>query len=151
MVENLPAMQQTGFSSWVGKILWRREWQSTPVFLPGEFHGQRSLAGSRQWFAESDTTERLTHTHINNRSLPWAHSPRRFTSAPTVVVVCCKCFVESETRHCENAEETPPDPHAFSVTDDMFPKWIREHLGKFESEFQTYRSQSGGQRNEEKF
>ena len=34
-----------GFDSWVGKILWRRKWQSTLVFLPGEFHGQRSLAG----------------------------------------------------------------------------------------------------------
>ena len=30
---------------WVGKILWRRVWQPTPVFLPGESHGQRSLAG----------------------------------------------------------------------------------------------------------
>ena len=42
-------------------ILWRREWQPTPVFLPGESHGQRSLAGhSPQGQKESDTTERLT-------------------------------------------------------------------------------------------
>ena len=33
------------FSPWVGKIPWRRTWQPTPVFLPGESHGQRSLAG----------------------------------------------------------------------------------------------------------
>jgi len=32
-----------------GKILWRREWQPTPVFLPGEFHGQRSWAGYSPW------------------------------------------------------------------------------------------------------
>ena len=31
------------FDPWVGKILWGREWLPTPVFLPGEFHGQRSL------------------------------------------------------------------------------------------------------------
>jgi len=31
------------------KILWRREWQPTPVFLLGEFHGQRSLAGYSPW------------------------------------------------------------------------------------------------------
>ena len=37
------------FSSWVGKIPWRRPWQPTPVFLSGEFHGQRSLAGYRPW------------------------------------------------------------------------------------------------------
>ena len=34
-----------GFNPWVGKILWRKEWLPTPVFLPGEFHGQRNLAG----------------------------------------------------------------------------------------------------------
>ena len=33
------------FDPWVGKIPWRRAWQPTPVFLPGESHGQRSLAG----------------------------------------------------------------------------------------------------------
>ena len=33
------------FESWVRKIPWRRTWQPTPVFLPGKFHGQRSLAG----------------------------------------------------------------------------------------------------------
>ena len=33
------------FDPWVRKIPWRREWLPIPVFLPGEFHGQRSLAG----------------------------------------------------------------------------------------------------------
>ena len=33
------------FDPWVGKIPWRRKWQPTPVLLPGEFHGQVSLAG----------------------------------------------------------------------------------------------------------
>ena len=37
------------FHPWVRKIPWRREWQPTPVFLPGKFHGRRSLAGSRPW------------------------------------------------------------------------------------------------------
>ena len=46
------------FDLCVGKISWRREWQPTPVFLPGEFHGQRSLAGySTQDHRESDMTE----------------------------------------------------------------------------------------------
>ena len=34
-----------GSDPWVGKIPWRRAWQPTPVFLPGESHGQRSLVG----------------------------------------------------------------------------------------------------------
>ena len=36
-VKNLPALRDTWFSPWVGKIFWRREWQPTPVFLPGEY------------------------------------------------------------------------------------------------------------------
>jgi len=56
-VKNLPARQETRVPSWVGKFLWRREWQSTPVFLPGEFHGQRSLVGYSLWGQkELDTT-----------------------------------------------------------------------------------------------
>ena len=35
-----------GFNPWIGKIPWRRKWQPTPVFLPGESRGQRSLVGS---------------------------------------------------------------------------------------------------------
>ena len=45
------------FSPWVGKIPWRRKWQPSPVFLPGESHGQRSLAGFSLWGCKkSDTT-----------------------------------------------------------------------------------------------
>ena len=52
-----------GFNPWVRKIPWRRKWQLTPVFLPGEPHGQRSLASYSPWGRkESDTTEH-THTH----------------------------------------------------------------------------------------
>ena len=43
--KNLPAMQETQFNSWVGKVPWRIKWQPTPIFLPGEFNGQRSLKG----------------------------------------------------------------------------------------------------------
>ena len=47
-----------GFHPWVGKILWRRGWLPTPVFLPGECHGQRSLASYGPWGPkESDMTE----------------------------------------------------------------------------------------------
>ena len=56
MVKNLPAMQETQLQS--RKISWRREWQPIPVFLPGEFHGQNSLADYSPWgHKESDTTE----------------------------------------------------------------------------------------------
>ena len=57
-----------GSAPWVGKIPWRTAWQSSPVFLPGESHGQRSLAGYNSWGCkESDMTEQhtCTFTHIN--------------------------------------------------------------------------------------
>ena len=58
MVKNLPVVQRLEFDPWVGKIPWRREQLPTPVFLPGESHGLRSLAGCSPWGCkESDMTE----------------------------------------------------------------------------------------------
>ena len=54
------------FDPWVGKIPWSRKWQPTPVFLPGESCGQRSLAGYSPWgHNELDTIEQL-NTHLGN-------------------------------------------------------------------------------------
>ena len=55
-----------GFSPWVGKFPWRRKWQLTPAFLPGESHGQRSLAGySPGGQKKSDMTQRLNNNNSN--------------------------------------------------------------------------------------
>ena len=65
LVKNLPSVQcrKSKCDPWFGKVPWRRKWQPTPVFLPGEFHGQRSLVGYSSWGCkESDTTKQLTHT-----------------------------------------------------------------------------------------
>ena len=63
-VKNLPAVQETQerwVQSWVKKISWRRKWQPTPVFLPGKFHGQRSLVGySPRGPKELNMTEQLS-------------------------------------------------------------------------------------------
>ena len=48
---------------------WRREWLPTPVFLPGEFHRQRSLEGYSPWGHKvSDITEQLTHRHTHTHT-----------------------------------------------------------------------------------
>ena len=65
VVMNLPArvgdIKTRGFDSWVGKIPWRSAWQPTPVFLPRESLGQRSLVGySPQGCKELDMTEQLS-------------------------------------------------------------------------------------------
>ena len=60
----LPGLSQSlqggisGSDPWFRKIPWRRKWQPTPVCLPGESHGQRSLVGYSPWgHQESDTTD----------------------------------------------------------------------------------------------
>ena len=54
-------MQKTGVRSLGQEDPWRREWLPTPEFLPGEFHGQRSLVSYSPWsYKESDMMERLT-------------------------------------------------------------------------------------------
>ena len=57
--------RRPGFDPWVGKMPRRRAWQPTPVLLPGESHGQRSLVGYSPWgHKESDTTEVTEHARI---------------------------------------------------------------------------------------
>ena len=64
-----PPYRRPEFDSWVGKIPWRRKWQSTPALLPGKSHGQRSLIGYSPWGRkESDTTEQL-HFHFRGSSI----------------------------------------------------------------------------------
>ena len=54
--------KRDGLDPWVGKIPWRRAWQPTPAFLPGDSHGQRSLVGySPQGGKELDTSEMTEH------------------------------------------------------------------------------------------
>ena len=85
MVRNLPAIcrrrKRLTFDSWVGKIPWRRDRLPTPGFLPGEFHGQRSLAGCSPWVCkESDTAERLTLSLFSYLQI---QEPREFQEAQT--------------------------------------------------------------------
>ena len=88
MVKNLPAnardVKRLGFDPWIGKVLWRKAWQPTPVFLSGKSHGQRNLAGHSLWGRkESDTTEHVrththtlhTHTHTHTKTQPSESCP----------------------------------------------------------------------------
>ena len=43
LLANAGDLERYEFDPWIGKIPWRRAWQPTPVFLPGESHGQRTL------------------------------------------------------------------------------------------------------------
>ena len=73
MVKNLPAMQETQVWPLSWKTLWRREWQHTSVFLPGEFHGQREEPGRLQ----SMGLQRVGHDWVTNTyfSAVWGWHP----------------------------------------------------------------------------
>ena len=60
------------FNHWFGKIPWRRVWQPTPIFLPGESHGQRSLAAYSQ----------EGHTELNKTEVTWHGYICYYTSVP---------------------------------------------------------------------
>ena len=73
MVKNLPAMQE----AWVRSLGQEDPWEkgmATPVFFPGEFHGQRNLTGYSPWGCkESDTAEQVTeHRKLRPITLPGA-------------------------------------------------------------------------------
>ena len=100
-----PMVKQCGrprFVSWVGKVPWKRKWQSTPALLPGKSHGWRSLIGYSPWGRkESDTTERLHFSSVIvvSNSLrphepqlgrpPCSSSTPRVYSNPYPLRVCC--------------------------------------------------------------
>ena len=76
------------FNPWVRNVLWRRKWQTTPVFLPGEFHGLGSLAGYSLWgHKESNTTEVTQHACI-------FHPPEHLLCL-FITCCCCCCCVAS--------------------------------------------------------
>ena len=73
MVKNPPASsgdpKSHKFDPWVGKIPWSRKWQPTPVFLPGESHGQRSLVGCSPWGLRVGHDWVTEHTHTQSTPL----------------------------------------------------------------------------------
>ena len=86
-----------GFDPWVGKIPRRRKWQPTPVFLPEEPHGWRSLVGYSPWGCkELDTTERLYFTSslhfpfLNLALLPIISKGKHSTQGHLLVVEISK-------------------------------------------------------------
>ena len=83
VVKNPPAKAggvRRRFSPWARRISWKRAWQCTSAFLPGESHGQGSLAGYSPWgHRESDMTEETQHR-------PYIEQ-RGYTQKPTYYVI----------------------------------------------------------------
>ena len=82
--------RKCGFNPWVWKIPWRRKWQPTPVFLPGESHGQRSLAGySPRGLKKPERLNNNKHT------------------LPPNPVLCSPPDATPDVRHCRHPHIAP--------------------------------------------
>ena len=124
--------KRRGFNPWVGKIPWQRKWQPTPVFLPGEFHGQRSPVGSMgsPWgHKESDNwmtahTERLGTGDSNGAEHCWsADSPHAFpklTHLEAHAISTCRQW-----------------PHPVSTTASYSIIWAADHLPRVKGNSQS--------------
>ena len=101
----------------LGRSSWRREWQPTPVFLPGEFHEQRSLAGYSPWDPKvSDATE-----HPHARPSLW-HSGCSVGTCELLVTACgiqC-CDQGSNLGPSLGSTESQPLDHQGSPSVDVF-------------------------------
>ena len=96
-----------GFDPWVGKVPWRRVWWPTPVFLPGESHGQGSLVGYSLWGHEGSKWLKWLSTHIINSGvssfplgfvpmslyhpLPFEVPSWDFPGSPVIKTPCFQC------------------------------------------------------------
>jgi len=104
MVKKLPAIQRPRSDPWFRKIPWRREWQSAPVFLPGDSHGQRRLVGYSPWgHKESDTTEWLAHTHHCRKegrcAVGCGECKRKVHNAVEIMLSFCKERMENRNKY----------------------------------------------------
>ena len=102
-VKNLPAVQETQVYPWVRNIPWRKEWQSTLVFLPEEFHGQRNLARYNPCGCkEPDMTDWATHTCTHTHTHTHTHTQRERESRKMILM---NLFAKQHLRH-RNIEQT---------------------------------------------
>ena len=86
-------MQRPGFNPWVRKVPWRRAWQPTLVFLPGESHEQSSLAGYSPWgHKESDMIEHLTQAGVQVFNI----TDVLYVCSYTVCVFFCALYIKKK-------------------------------------------------------
>ena len=115
------------FSPWVGKVPWRRKWQPTPVFLPGESRGQRNLVGYSLWSCKAlDTSEQLTlftslffiHVSHNHRlqNITHTHTRTHTHLHSHLLPPSCVCAFKLLYRTCAQMSHTHTPPHTYIHT-----------------------------------
>ena len=114
------------FDSWIGKISWRRARQPIPVFLPGEPHGQGSLAGFSPWVTQLDTTEATRHAHTElDMHSEWCQPPTPASDQRTGPPAHCSSlpspFSCSQTPSPASSVPHPGPPHHGGLSNPELP------------------------------
>ena len=101
--------RRLGFGPWVGKMPWRRKWQPSPAFSPGEPLGQRSLVGYSAWGRKElyVTKPMYMYTLTRHGGMPWEPTKQKYqgTDCPADSLDCSKYCTPSST---ENTSSLPP-------------------------------------------
>ena len=103
--------RRPGFDPWIGKFLWRKEWQLTPVFLPGEFHGQRSLAGYSLWGLQRVGHDWATHTHTHTHTHTKPQRANRHFLTSSLLLA----FIVKPNLQCHPRRTCPSNPTTFAA------------------------------------
>ena len=112
--------------TWLKWLSWRRKWQLTPVFLPGEYHGQRSLVGYRPWgHEESDITEWLNTISIikngekiflNSTNLLFLRNVKNMSAAAKSLQSCPTL--------CDPIDSSPPGSPIPGILQARILEWV---------------------------
>ena len=110
--------EKHGFDPWVGKIPWRRTWQPTSVFLPGESMGRGAWRATvcgvtKSWTRLSERTHTHTHTHTRRDCRPRQHACPLCRPGSPLPRFCSLCvhlqgFVNGVPRHLHTGTVLPP-------------------------------------------
>ena len=138
--------RRPGFHPWVGKFPQRRAWQATPLFLPGESHGQRSLAGlqsmgSRRvrwdWVTSTFTSHLLSSVHFSRSVMSyswWYHGQQhtrlpcpspttRDCSNPHPLSRWCRLTISASVVPFSSCPPIPPSIRVFSNESTLWMRW----------------------------
>ena len=117
MVENLPAIGETQVRSWVEKIPWRREWLPIPVFLPGDFHEQWSLAACSPW------GHRVGHDWATN-TLGWLWTDKSKVKVINLMFVNILVCAQSCPTLCNPMDCRPPVSSVHESSQAGILEWV---------------------------
>ena len=102
---------EANFNPWFGKIPWRREWLPTPIFLPGESHGQRRLVGSGP----------LGHKRVRH---DWSDLAHMNKTSKTINRTAAAKSLQSCPTLCDPIDGSPPGSHVPGILQARTLKWI---------------------------